>query len=735
MTTAGVLAAPLAVVGLTATPANAALVPVSVLDFNDFHGRIDNNTTKWATTIEQNRSADTMLLSAGDNIGASLFASAYNDDKPTIDVLNALEVDATAVGNHEFDKGWPWYKSHVVDGGATAPDGTPYPAADFPTLGANVLDASGNPVLPASTQVTLGGANVCVIGAVTQETPTLVSPGGVAGLTFSDPVAAVNKEVARLETAGTDCDATIATYHEGAPDPQSAATQAQQEATSSVFRHITQDTAPSVDVIYNGHTHEKYAYTNGRPVIQAGQYGESIGRLDMTIDTDANTIAVTDARIIDRVATADTTLPRVAAVKTVVDAALAASNVIGDRKVGTISADVTRADGNAANPGVQEDRKLESTIGNMVADALREVKIPATTKTPVIGITNPGGLRADLLYKGDLTTSPENADGVVTFEEANSVLPFVNNINYVDVTGATLKKIFEQQWQPASASNAFLHLGVSKNVQTTLDASRPAGDRVTSITIDGKPVQPAQTYTVSTFSFLAQGGDNFGAFKEGTTVDTGAIDRDLWIDGFFRNGTTKSPDAAKRQIFASGLSATGYRAGDKARIVFEKLNITSLGIAPNTKLDLVKVREDGSTKTFGSTAVVDGRAVADFTVRGAEELRLVAQDSKTTVVRDIVLTKPTLATKVFPKKARMIKAKKTKVRIKVKAKSVVDLAAKGRVTVKVAGRKYNAKVKDGVAKVKLRKFAKPGKYKVKVKFRGNNTFLGASKSFKLRVKR
>lgn len=151
-----------------------------VLNFNDFHGRIDSNTTKWATTIEQNRDANTLLLSAGDNIGASLFASAYNDDKPTIDVLNALEVGASAVGNHEFDKGFAWFKSHVVDGGATAPDGTAYPKAAFPHLGANVVDANGNPVLPASTQLTLNGANVCVIGAVTQETPTLVSPGGVA---------------------------------------------------------------------------------------------------------------------------------------------------------------------------------------------------------------------------------------------------------------------------------------------------------------------------------------------------------------------------------------------------------------------------------------------------------------------------------------------------------------------------------------------------------------------------
>jgi 5'-nucleotidase len=597
-----------------------------------------------------------------------------------------------------------------------------------------VLDASGNPVLPPSTQVTLGGAKVCIIGAVTQETPTLVTPAGIAGLTFTDPVAAVNKEVARLEAASVDCDATIANYHEGAPQPGTAATQAQQEAASAAFRNIAQNTAAAVDVIYNGHTHQPYAYSGTRPVMQTDPYGASVGDLDMKINTDTNTVSVDSARIVPRVAAANTALPRVAAVDAIVKAAQTAANVIGDRKVGTISADVTRADADLATPGIQEDRKAESTIGNMVADALREVKIPAATKTPTIGITNPGGLRADLLYKGDLTTSPENADGVVTFEEANSVLPFVNNINYVDVTGATLKKIFEQQWQPASASNAFLHLGVSKNVQTVLDPSRPLGDRVTSITVDGQPVVPAKTYTVSTFSFLAQGGDNFGAFKEGKAIDTGAIDRDLWINGFFGNGTTKSPSAIKRQIFATGLTDT-YRAGDKVEVVFDKLDITSAGIAPNTRLDLVKVNKDGSTKVFATVPVTAGKARAVFTVRGSKELRFVAQGSTTTVARDVVKTKPVLAHKLFPKKASKIEAKKTRVRLKVKVKSAVDLAAKGRITVKVAGRKYNAKVKDGVAKVKLRTFAEPGKYKTVVKFRANSTFKGAKDSFKIRVTR
>ncbi len=384
--------APLAVVAITAAPANAVVVPVRIIDFNDFHGRIDANTTKWATTIEQNRDANTLLVAAGDSIGASLFASAYNDDKPSIDVLNALGVGASAVGNHEFDKGFPWFKSHVIDGGATAPDGRPTRRPTSTTW----EPTSSTPRQPGAAgldPVTLNGANVCIIGAVTQETPSLVSPGGVAGLDFTDPVAAVNKEVARLEAAAIDCDATIATYHEGAPKPASAATQAQQEADTPVFKHITQDTAAAVDVIFNGHTHQKYAYNNGRPVLQAGNYGESIGRLDMTIDTDTNSVTVVSAAIIDRVATAATpgTFPRVDAVKTVVDAALTASNVIGDRKVGTITGDLSRADADLVAPGVQEDRGAESTIGNLVADALRDVKSPrpprrrsSASPTPVV---------------------------------------------------------------------------------------------------------------------------------------------------------------------------------------------------------------------------------------------------------------------------------------------------------------------------------------------------------------
>ena len=270
-------------------------------------------------------------------------------------------------------------------------------------------------------------------------------------------------------------------------------------------------------------------------------------------------------------------------------------------------------------------------------------------------------------------------------------------------------------------------------MQTTLDESKPVGERVTSILVNGAPIDLAKTYSVSTFSFLAAGGDNFTAFKDGTAKDTGLIDRDLWIK-YLADRKPLAPDFVREQIFASGLKAS-YRAGEKAKIVFTKLDMNALGAPKNAKLDLVKVNRDGSTKVFGTTGVTNGVATAAFTVRGGKGFRIVAQDSKTTLARAVVKTKPMVKTKLFPK-AKAIKAKKTRVRMKVKLRSEVGVAAvKGRVSVRVAGRKYNAKVKNGVAKIKLRPFRKPGKYRVVVKFKANNDFQSARQTLKVRVKR
>ncbi len=162
---------------IAAAPAQAAdEVTLNLIGINDFHGRIDANTVKFAGTVEQVRQsggdANSLLISAGDNVSASLFASAVQDDIPTIDVLNALHLDASAAGNHEFDKGAADLTGRLSD------------AADFPFLAANVFKADSSPLLDSYEIFTIDGVDVAVVGAVTQETPSLVTPAGIEGLTL-----------------------------------------------------------------------------------------------------------------------------------------------------------------------------------------------------------------------------------------------------------------------------------------------------------------------------------------------------------------------------------------------------------------------------------------------------------------------------------------------------------------------------------------------------------------------
>ncbi|HRE01564.1 MAG TPA: metallophosphoesterase, partial [Ilumatobacteraceae bacterium] len=334
-----------------ATPVHAAPVTLTVLTFNDFHGRINNNTVRFATTIEQLRAAapggetNTLLISAGDNIGASEFTSSSADDQPTIDVLNALDVAVSAVGNHEFDKGIDFLQNQVIDG-------VDYNKADFPYLGANVYaKATTNPVLDEYTVVNVAGVRVGIIGAVTVETPSLVSSLGIANVDFGDPVAAVNRVADQLTDGDPDngeADVIIADYHEGADLIASLAA----AKTRVPFAKIVDDTSAKVDIIVNGHTHQPYTFdapvpspgSGNRPVIQTGSYGGNIGKIQFDYDADTDTVTAYSQSVVPTASVApDLNLPRVGAVNAIVAAAQAAAAIIGEVPVASVTADITTA--------------------------------------------------------------------------------------------------------------------------------------------------------------------------------------------------------------------------------------------------------------------------------------------------------------------------------------------------------------------------------------------------------
>ncbi len=278
-----------------------------------------------------------------------------------------------------------------------------------------------------------------MIGAVTQETPSLVSPGGVSTIDFGDPVVAINTYGDLLtdgDAGNGEADVLIATLHEGAPEDQGGTVVSlqQQPDASPVFAN-------------------------------------NVGQIQLTADsvTDEVTscMVANVARVTDDDASLIAAYPALTAVNTTVQDVIAAAAVIGDQPKGTIAADITTAfsGGTYVNGvytgGIRDDRASESALGNEVANALL-ASLSGDRGDAQIGVVNSGALRAELLYA---------PDGVVTYAEANGVLPFVNNLWTVTLTGAQCKDVLEQQWQTnpdgTVPSRPNLQLGLSNNVTYT----------------------------------------------------------------------------------------------------------------------------------------------------------------------------------------------------------------------------------------------------------------------------
>ncbi len=678
------------VAGVQNGDAAPGTVNINLLNINDFHGRIDANTVQFAGTIEELRAAEgedsSLFLSAGDNIGASLFASSSADDQPTIDVLNALDLAASAVGNHEFDQGFDDLTDRVVGDPANA-------AWDY--LGANVYEkGTTTTALPEYAIFTVSGLEVAVIGAVTQETPTLVSLGGIAELDFGNPVEAVNRVAAQLSDgnpANGEADVVIAEFHEGAGAgiPDGSTLEEEVALTDSVLAEIITTTSADVDAIFNGHTHKQYAWDapipgvagKTRPVLQTGSYGEFIGQIVLTVqEGTGDVVSYTKGNIARSTATDEELIqeyPRVAQVDDIVDAALAAADIVGAVPVGSVTADITTAySGGSYVDGVytgsgplpstgRDDRSKESALGNLVANSLVDSLSEPARGGATIGVVNPGGLRNELYY---------DQDGVITYAEANAVLPFVNNLWTVTLSGDQFKTLLEQQWQTAelpsepAPSRPYLQLGVSDNVSYTYDDAAAAGSRITSITVDGVPIDPAGSYRIGTFSFLAEGGDNFRIFRDGADVkDSGLIDRDAWIQ-YLTDNPDLSPNFARRAVGVWGVD-TNPAAGETMTFTVSGLDLTSLGAPENSGLTISLASGEGaplrslpfSVKApvdadLGTAIVSDGAATVTVAIpasaSGLHRLVLVAGPSGTTVTLPLLdieaVAPPTTSTSTPP---------------------------------------------------------------------------------------
>ena len=325
---------------------------------------------------------------------------------------------------------------------------------------------------------------------------------------------------------------------------------------------------------------------------------------------------------------------------------------VGLTAIGTQTTDITTAytGGAYSGPGStyvgsggvnsktgRDDRASESALGDLVANALRDTLAPTNLGAAQIGVVNPGGLRDELFHK---QTGVEG-DGVITYAEANNVLPFVNNLWTTTLTGTQFKLLLEQQWQRDVNNNVpsrpYLQLGLSDNVTYTFDATLAEGSRITSITINGAPYDPAASYRIGTFSFLATGGDNFRAFLQGTnTRDSGLVDRDGWI-AYLGSHKPVSPDFARQAVSVIPTPTTLDRSAN-ASFTLSNLNLTSLGAPANSK---VYVSLGGAA--LGSAAVTNGAATVNLPLStavplGSQTLTVLACPSNTKVTIPVTVT-------------------------------------------------------------------------------------------------
>ncbi|KQB84557.1 bifunctional metallophosphatase/5'-nucleotidase [Corynebacterium oculi] len=359
------------------------------------------------------------------------------------------------------------------------------PNADFAVLGANVSGGQA-PLEPYAIRE-IDGVRVAMVGAVTADTPQLVAGDGVAGLHFSDPIEAVNTTADSLVESG-QADVVVALLHEGIQGDE--------------------QWSPNVDIVFPGHTHRVVEPTTPGPlVVQAGQYVRNLVDVDLTVDPATKQARIDAVHLLDEAAirACEQPNPQIAAT---VAAAEAQAEEEGKEVVSTVTAPFYRG----------TNRAVESQLNNLLAEVAREGITKNTDVTADIGVMNAGGVRADL------------EAGEVTYADAFAVQPFGNDNTYTTLKGADFKDALEQQWQ-AQESRPALSLGVSDNVTYTYDPTRPLGDRVTSVTISGEPLDPNKDYVVAGSTFLLGGGDGFEAFTRGTPLaPTGYIDVESFIE-------------------------------------------------------------------------------------------------------------------------------------------------------------------------------------------------------------
>jgi 5'-nucleotidase len=500
---------------------------IQLIGLNDFHGQLGagkqingrpvGGASALAAYVQREAAAaPTLIVHAGDWVGASPPESALLQDEPSIEFLGMLGNDRCTranpyhpqcnvvgtPGNHEFDEGVAELL-RLLRGGAR--QGRRWAGARVSYVSANVVDRAGKTILPPYVIKQVGKLKVGVIGATLKEAPSMVVAAGVSRVRFLDEASAINAQVRALKKRGVRV--IVVTIHQGGPQPSyEGPTRADVAGPSEGISPILRALDDEVDVVISGHAH---AFTNalvpnanGHPILvtQSLSAGQALSVIDLTV-SDCDVVAKS-ARVL--LTYADAGVPTRADVDALVERAKLAVAPMTARVIG------------------HSERKLESELdaagnsmlGNLIADAQR-----AAVKAQ-IGLMNQGGVRTDV------------PAGDVHWGELFALQPFGNVVMALELTGAQIARALEQQWlEPGRA-----HRLTVSGLRYVWDPEAAPGKRIVQVEVGAQPLDPAARYRVAVNNFLAEGGSGFAMFREASKSEVGPVDLDALITFIAQHG-------------------------------------------------------------------------------------------------------------------------------------------------------------------------------------------------------
>ena len=448
---------------------------VTILYTNDFHSAFDPIPAYWlkgspklggaaylATLANRIRAREktSFFFDAGDMFTGQL--SFLTKGEALMEMMRAMKYDALGIGNHEFDYGADNFERQTN-------------SVDFPVLGANIFYKGTNHRYSRPyTIIERNGLRVGVIGIVGEDTRSTALPSGVTNIDFLDPVPILREIVKDLKPR---VDLIVVIAHQGKTGPM----QTDAENRPEVQRDFDEDIrvcgeVEGIDVFVGGHAHRgievPYVHPKtGTIIVQTYGYGTRLGYLKLKMD--GKKVVSHSGELLK--VWSDQLPPDPAVAKLV-----AHYKKLTAPKIGIVQG-VLRS-------RLVRDYNRESSLGNFVTDVLREVS------GAEIGITNAGGLRADL------------PAGEVTNGNVYDALPFVNSLVVCEMTGAQIKEVLEQGF---SLERGMIQVS---GLRAVYDLKKPIGQRLVSLEINGKTAEDGRVYRVATNSFVWEGGDLYQTF-------------------------------------------------------------------------------------------------------------------------------------------------------------------------------------------------------------------------------